>query len=167
MTVTQLKRFIIMLLLVAFQVLVLNHLQISGYGTPLIFVVILLYMPLGTLKASVLLWGFCTGLLVDIFNNTPGVASGAMTLAALIQPPLLKLIVPKDAAENIMPTMQTLGTWNYIRYMMIIFLIHHLIYFSLECFSLYHIIDATILMIASWISSVLLALLLENFRNKK
>ena len=33
-----------MLLLVAFQVLVLNHLQIMGYGTPLIFVVLLLYI---------------------------------------------------------------------------------------------------------------------------
>lgn len=156
-----------MLLLVAFQVLVLNHLQIMGYGTPLIYVVILLYMPMGSLKAGVLLWGFCTGFFVDIFNNTPGLASGAMTFAALIQPPLLKLIVPKDATEDLIPTMQTLGTWNYIRYMMIIFLMHHLMYFSLECFSLYHITDAALLMVASWISSVLLALLLENFRNKK
>ena len=59
-----------MLLLVAFQVLVLNHLQLFGYGTPLIFVVLLLYMPMGTTKAGILLWGFCTGLLVDIFTNT-------------------------------------------------------------------------------------------------
>jgi len=156
-----------MLLLVAFQVLVLNHLQLMGYGTPLIFVVILLYMPMGTLKAGVLLWGFCTGILVDIFTNTPGVASGAMTFAALIQPPLLKLLAPRDAAEDITPTMQNLGKWNYVRYMIIIFLVHHLVYFGLECFSLYHIADAALLMVASWGSSVLLALLLESFRKKK
>jgi len=156
-----------MLLLVAFQVLVLNHLQLMGYGTPLIFVVILLYMPMGTLKAGVLLWGFCTGILVDIFTNTPGVASGAMTFAALIQPPLLKLLAPRDAAEDIKPTMQNLGKWNYVRYMIIIFLVHHLVYFGLECFSLYHIADAALLMVASWGSSVLLALLLESFRKKK
>ena len=156
-----------MLLLVAFQVLVLNHLQLFGYGTPLIFVVLLLYMPLGTMKAGIILWGFCTGLLVDIFTNTPGVASGAMTVAALIQPSVLKLLAPRDAAEDITPTMQTLGKWNYIRYMMIIYLIHHLVYFGLECFSLYHMADAVLLMAASWTSSILMALLLESFRKKK
>lgn len=156
-----------MLLLVAFQVLVLNHLQLFGYGTPLIFVVLLLYMPMGTMKAGILLWGFCTGLLVDIFTNTPGVASGAMTSAAMIQPSVLKLLAPRDAAEDITPTMQTLGRWNYIRYMMIIYLIHHLVYFGLECFSLYHMTDAVLLMAASWASSILMALLLESFRKKK
>lgn len=156
-----------MLLLVAFQVLVLNHLQLFGYGTPLIFVVLLLYMPMGTMKAGIILWGFCTGLLVDIFTNTPGVASGAMTVAALIQPPVLKLLAPRDVAEDITPTMQTLGKWNYVRYMMIIYLIHHLVYFGLECFSLYHMSDAVLLMAASWTSSILMALLLESFRKKK
>lgn len=156
-----------MLLLIAFQVLVLNHLQLFGYGTPLIFVVLLLYMPMGTMKAGIILWGFCTGLLVDIFTNTPGVASGAMTVAALIQPSVLKLLAPRDAAEDITPTMQTLGKWNYIRYMMIIYLIHHLVYFGLECFSLYHMADAVLLMAASWTSSILMALLLESFRKKK
>ena len=133
-----------MLLLVAFQVLVLNHLQLFGYGTPLIFVVLLLYMPMGTMKAS-----------------------GAMTFAAMIQPSVLKLLAPRDAAEDITPTMQTLGRWNYIRYMMIIYLIHHLVYFGLECFSLYHMTDAVLLMAASWASSILMALLLESFRKKK
>ena len=35
-----------MLLLIAFQVLMLNHLQISGYGTPIIIACMILYMPL-------------------------------------------------------------------------------------------------------------------------
>ena len=156
-----------MLLLVAFQVLVLNHLQLMGYGTPLIYVVLLLYMPMGAMKTGVLLWGFCTGMLVDMFTNTPGVASGAMTFTALIQPPLLKIMAPREAPEDITPNMQNMGTWNYVRYMMIIFLMHHLIYFALECFSIYHITDAALLMAASWSSSILLALLLETFRKKK
>lgn len=156
-----------MLLLIAFQVLMLNHLQISGYGTPIIIACMILYMPLGSLKASVLLWGFCTGMIVDIFSNTPGVASGAMTFAALIQPPLLKLMAPRDAAEDIKPTMQTMGTANYIRYTMIIFLAHHVVYYGMECFSLYHITDVIVLMLTSWVSSVLIALLLETFRRTK
>jgi len=156
-----------MLLLVAFQVLMLNHLQISGYGTPIIIACMLLYMPMGSMKAGVLLWGFCTGMLVDIFSNTPGVASGAMTFAGLIQPPLLKLMAPRDAAEDIVPTLQTMGKWNYVRYTMILFAMHHLVYFGLECFSFYHIADVIMLMLTSWVSSVLMALLLETFRRTK
>ena len=156
-----------MLLLVAFQVLVLNHLQLMGYGTPLIIACLLLYMPMGTMKAGALLWGFCAGMLLDIFSNTPGVASGAMTFVALIQPPLLKLMAPRDAAEDITPTMQTMGKWNYVRYTMIIFLMHHVVYFGLECFSVYQIADVALLMLTSWVTSVLLALLLESFRRTK
>lgn len=164
---TLLKRLLVMLLLVAFQVLVLNHLNLSGYGTPIVIACMVLYMPMGSSKAGILLWGFCTGMLVDIFSNTPGVASGAMTFVALIQPPLLNLMVPRDAPEDVTPTIQAMGSGNYIRYTMILFLIHHLVYYSLECFSLYHMADAALLMLTSWISSVLLALLLETFRKKK
>lgn len=164
---TFLKRLVIMLLLVAFQVLMLNHMQISGYGTPLIFACMVLYMPLESMKTGILLWGFCTGMLVDIFSNTPGVASGAMTFAALIQQPLLKLTAPRDAPEDMEPTMQNMGTGNYTRYTMLLFLFHHLVYYMLESFSLYHVSDAVLLMLTSWSSSVLLALLLETFRRKK
>ena len=167
MIVVQLYRFLLMLLLVAVQVLILNHLQLWGYGTPLLFVALILYMPLGSSKAGALLWGFCTGLLIDIFSNTPGVASGAMTFAALVQPPLLGLMAPRDSAEDITPSAKTMGTWNYVRYVMIIMGMHHLVYFGLECFSIYHMEEAALLMLTSWISSVLLVLIIENFRHKK
>ena len=41
-----------MLLLVAFQVLMLNHLQISGYGTPIIIACMVLYMPLAPAEVT-------------------------------------------------------------------------------------------------------------------
>lgn len=166
MIISQLKRLMLVLLLVAVQVLVLNHLQFRGYGTPLLYVVLLIYMPQGTSRVGALLWGFCTGLLVDVFTGTPGVASGAMTFAALIQPPLLELMVPRDAAEDITPSAKTMGTWNYVRYVMIVFLMHHLVFFMLESFSYFHIADAALAMGASWVGSVVLALTVETFRKR-
>jgi len=163
---TLLKRLLNMLLLLSFQVLILNHVQISGYGTPLVFACMILYMPMGSVRTGILLWGFCTGMLVDIFSNTPGVASGSMTFAALIQQPLLRLTVPRDAPENIEPSMQNMGTGNFVRYAMLLMLFHHLVYYGLESFSLYHMTDAVLLMLTSWVSSVLLALFLEAFRRK-
>lgn len=54
---TLLKRLLNMLLLLAFQVLILNHVQISGYGTPLVFACMILYMPMGSVRTGILLWG--------------------------------------------------------------------------------------------------------------
>lgn len=167
MITKQLKRFMLMLLLVAVQVLVLNHVQFMGYGTPLLYVLLLIYLPMGTSRTSALLWGFSTGLIVDILSNTPGIASGAMTFAALIQPPLLNLIVPRDAPEDLVPSAQNMGNRIFIRYAMIVFFMHHLVYFTLACFSFYHIADAALYTITSWVTSMLLALAVEPFRKKK
>ena len=156
-----------MLALVALQVLVLNHVQLWGYGTPLICIALLLYMPMGTSRISTLLWAFTMGLVVDIFSNTPGISSGALTLTAMIQPSLLELMAPRDSAENILTTYQSMGRWNHVRYIMILLFIHHLTYFMLEAFSIFNIRQTLLYMSASWVMSLLVILLLEGFRGKE
>lgn len=163
---TFLIRLLQMLALVALQVLVLGHIQLWGYATPIIVPLLLAYMPLGTSRISTMLWAFCAGLIVDIFSNTPGVCSGAMTFTAMLQPPLLGLMVPRDSAEDITPTYATMGTWNHIRYVFILFLLHHTAYFMLEAFSFYSMRDTAIYMGSSLAMSFAIALLLEGFRKK-
>lgn len=160
-------RLLQMLLLVAAQVLALNHMQLWGYGTPLIFVSLLVYMPLGASRISTLLWAFCTGLLVDVFSNTPGVACGAMTFVAMLQPPLLKLMVPRDAAEDVQPTYRSMGRWNHARYIFLLYLIHHCCFYMLESFSFFNWKEVLLAFGSSLLSSVLIALSIENFRNSK
>ena len=84
MLVTQLIRLLQMLGLVALQVLVMNHVHLLGYATPLIYVAFLLYFPLNTSRVEILLWSFALGLTIDIFSNTPGIASSAMTLTGMV-----------------------------------------------------------------------------------
>ena len=167
MIITLFIRLAQMLLLISLQVLVLNQIHLWGYGSPMIYPLILIFMPLGTSRVSTLLWGFCTGLLVDVFSNTPGVGSGAMTFVALIQPPILRIMVPRDASEDIRPTYRSMGRWNHIHYVLLVFGLHHLIYFLLESFSFFHLQDAAISMVVSWATSVLLAFAIERIRNDK
>lgn len=156
-----------MLALVAVQVLVLNHVRLWGYCAPMIHVTLLLYFPLGSSRTCTLLWAFVTGLIVDIFSNTPGVGSGAMVLAAMAQPGLLALMAPRDSADNMQPNYHTMGVRNHVTYVMLIFLIHHLAYFMLESFSLANIILTLLDMSGSWALSVLLALTIEGLRGKR
>jgi rod shape-determining protein MreD len=54
-----------------------------------------------TPKWALLLWSFALGLAIDVFSNTPGLASGSMTLIGIIQPYLLELFVPRDSIDDL------------------------------------------------------------------
>lgn len=156
-----------MLFLLAVQVLVLNHIHLWGMGTPFIIVLLLVYMRLGTGRVSTLFWGFTIGLLTDIFCNTPGMCSAAMTFVALLQPPLLRMMAPRDCIDDMLPSYGTMGTWNHIRYVLLLLLFFHLVYFALECFSYYHIEQAAISLGISYAASAFIALAAEALRRNK
>jgi len=167
MILTFLIRLVQMLALVAVQVLVLNHIHLWGMGTPMISVLLLVYMRLGTKRVPTLLWGFCIGLLTDIFSNTPGVGAGAMTFVALLQPPLLQLMVPRDCVEDLLPSYTSMGVWNHIRYVLLLLLLYHLAYFTLESFSYFHLQQVAISMGISYVASAVIVLALESLRSGK
>ena len=95
------NRLIMFVTLLLVQVLVLNHVWLFNVATPLLYVFFVITFPRNSAKGEVLAWSFCLGLMVDLFSNTPGMASGTMTLVALLQPYLLELFVPRDSAENL------------------------------------------------------------------
>ena len=82
------------------QVLILNHIHLFDVAIPLLYVYFTITFQRGTPKWMILLWSFALGLAIDVFSNTPGLASGSMTLIAAIQPYLLELFVPRDSADN-------------------------------------------------------------------
>lgn len=164
---TLLKRLAQLFLLLALQVLILNHMSLWGTGTPMIGVLLLVYMPMNTSRTAAMLWGFSLGLLTDIFSNTPGMGSAAMTLAAMLRPSILDMQAPKDAPEDLLPTYHSMGIWSHVRYVFSLFLVHHTCYFMLESFSITHIQLACIHLLASMGTSLLLAFSLETVRDTK
>ena len=80
----QIRLFLIFIVLAVLQVLIANHIHLFHFATPLLYVYLPLVMRRGALRWAMLLWAFSMGLLMDTFNNTPGVASGSMTLVALL-----------------------------------------------------------------------------------
>ena len=60
-------------------------------------------------KWGILLWSFALGVTVDALSNTPGVAAASLTLIGAVQPYFMELFVQRDAAENLMPSLKTLG----------------------------------------------------------
>ena len=162
-----LKRLAWALILLAIQVLILDQVHPWGYGAPLLCPLIIITLPMGTSRSAALLWGFGVGFVADIFAGTSGISSAAMTLIALIQPPLLELMAPRDSEEELHPSFSTIGRWNYLQFIALLLLLHHLVYFALEGLSYFHIVDIAISMGVSYAASLLLIILVEHVRNPK
>lgn len=126
------------IILVLVQVLVFNHIHLFGYATPLLYVYFDLPARRGFSKWALLLWAFLLGICVDIFSNTPGLASASMTLIALIQPYLLELFVPRDSPEDLKPSFASLGAAKYMFYTFILVFIYCIVFFLLEIFSFFN-----------------------------
>ena len=165
MIVTTLKRMAWALLLLMLQVLVLDQVHPWGYGAPLVCSLIVITLPLGTSRSEALLWGFGVGLVADIFAGTPGIGSAAMTLVGLVQPPLLELMAPRDSDEELPPSFSAMGRWNYLQFIALLLLLHHVVYFGLEGFSYFRLEDIAISMGVSYAASLLIILLIEKVRN--
>ena len=166
MIIKSLQRLLWMLSLVAAQMMVFNNIHLFGYATPLPFVYLLLLFPLGTERWTILLWGFVCGLLCDIPSLTLGVGMASMTLIAFIQPPLLELMAPKDAVEDMQPGIASMGFWSFFHYSAMLTMVFVLVYFLLQVFNFFHPLDFLISMSSSWVLTFLFCLFFEALRHK-
>lgn len=129
-----------MIVLVLLQALVLNHIHLFYCATPMLYLVLPLHFGNMQARWSALLWCFCTGLLVDIFSNTPGVAAGSLTFIGLLQPYVLTLFTSKEEDGETLPSAKTLGWWKFFSYAFILVLIYCFLFFTLETFSFFNVV---------------------------
>ena len=148
------------------QVLVLNHIHLFNYATPLPYIYILFLFPHNHPKWKLLLWAFSMGICVDMFSNTPGVATTSLTFVAMLYPFLLEWFIVRENTEDLTPSMKELGVGRYILFVFILVLIYCLLFFTLETFSffnwqqwLYNIGGSTIL-------TIVFVLVLDNLRKR-
>jgi rod shape-determining protein MreD len=133
-----LKRLGLFALFFLIQVLVLGRICLFHYATPLFYVYFIALFPRNHEKWAILLWGFLLGLCIDIFSNTPGLAATSLTVIAAVQPYYLELYVPRDSADNLKPSMLTLGPLKFTYYIVPMVLVYCLLFFSLEMFTFFN-----------------------------
>lgn len=143
------------------QVIVLGRIHLFHYATPLFYVYFVTMFPRNYPKWSVLLWSFLLGLVIDIFSNTPGLAASVMTLLAAIQPYYLELYVPRDSADNLQPSMKTLGPVKYAYYMVPMVLLYCLLFYSLEMFTFFNVFYWLMCVVGSSLLTIVLIFTFE------
>ena len=144
----------------------LNHINLYGCATPFLYVYFILLFRRDFPKWAVLLWSFFLGLCIDIFSNTPGVAAASTTFLGLLQPYLLNLFVPRDKADDLLPSMKSLGVARYVYYVIISVLIYNLLFFSIEAFSFFNWQQWLCNIGGSTALTIILILTIESVRRK-
>lgn len=124
--------------LVLLQALILNNVHIAGYATPFLYIYIILKANSDISRNALMLWAFALGLTVDIFSDTPGINASASVFLAFVRPTLLRLFVPRDMIEGIIPGLGSIGLYPFLKYLAFGTLMHHALLLGLEYFSLAH-----------------------------
>lgn len=148
------------------QVLVLNHIHLFNCATPLLYIYMVLVFPLNYPKWAVLLWSFVLGLTVDTFTNTPGMAAASLTFVAAIQPYYFRLFVPRDAAEDLRPSFRNIGITKFTFYVTTLTLLFCLLFFTLESFSFFNLLQWVWCVVGSTVLTTVLVLTIESVRRK-
>jgi rod shape-determining protein MreD len=155
-------------LVVLFQVLVMDNVMINGYMIPYVYLLFILLMPFETPRWLQLLAGFVLGLTLDIFSNTPGLHTSATVLAAFARGHILDLLAPREGYEpETFPRIHYYGLTWFLKYTFIIIFIHHLALFYLEVFQLKDFFSILLRVILSSILSTSAIVLSQYFVFRK
>jgi len=131
------KYSLMWIVLILLQIMLFNHIQFSGLVNPYLYILFILLLPFDTPKYLLLILGFLLGLNVDIFCNTPGIHASATTVMAFARPAVINLISSRDTLDsNALPRMKQMGSAWFIRYTILLVLLHHLFLFYVEVFTL-------------------------------
>ena len=124
--------------LVLLQALILNKVHIAGVATPFLYIYMVLKWESDAGRNELMLWAFFLGLAVDVFSDTPGMNASATVLLAFLRPTLLRLFMPRDTVDVLIPSVRSMNPLPFLKYAAVGVLIHHTLLLSLEFFSLAH-----------------------------
>ena len=152
--------------LVLAHTLVFNHIHLMGYATPMPYVYALIILPHGTARWIYVVLGFCIGIVIDILSNTVGAAAAALTLVGLVTPLLLRTFAPDDKLEEeFIPSIKTMQWGGFLKLAVVVTLIHTLVFFLLETFSLFDALEILIKVGSSTALTVIFMMTFEKLRN--
>ena len=166
MNLDLLKNILSFVVLLLVQVLVLNHIHLFGCATPLLYIYMVLLFHRDYPRWSKLVLSFVMGLLIDVFSNTPGVATASMTFMGLIQPYLLGLFLQRDSPDDLKPTMKSLVFTKFVLYTLISVVLYCILFFTLETFNFFNWLQWLECIGGSAALTIILIIVIENLRKR-
>ncbi len=168
-TINIIKRFFIIVLI---QVLILKQINIGwggfNYIHLFIYPLFILLIPLKTKRFLLILVAFITGIIVDMFYDTPGLHAGSLVFMAYMRRYILKFLEPVEGYNvDTSPTIWTFGLDWFLIYSSVLVFLNLLWYFSMEAFSFQYTSIVLLRTIFSFIFSEVIIVLYVAILNPK
>lgn len=149
-------------LLMAIQLLVLNHVYLGGYVMPMLYVLFVLMLPTDMGRIPMLLTAFGTGFLVDVMNNMLGFHALACTLLAMMRILFADRILTRGEPVTIeVPSIYTVTPQYFISYLMLMLGMFYLVFFTVELFGFRSFGGVILATVASTVVTTLMAVLYQ------
>ena len=155
-------------LLMALQLLVLNHVYLGGFVMPMLYVLFILMLPTGMKRIPLLLIAFGTGLLVDVMNNMLGFHALACTVVAMMRILFADRILTRGEPVVVdTPGIYSVTPQYFISYLMLMLGAFFLVFYTVELFGFRSFGGVLLATICSTVVTTLMAVLYQYIFLKK
>lgn len=155
------------LLIIFFQVLLFDNIQISGYLNIIIYPLFLVLLPFNVSNLISLLVGALLGFTADVLNSSSGVYSIVFILLGYLRPFLLKIFTKSDYIDTpSMPLSGVMGVWVFFRYLFVMMFLMFVVVTFLERLTLEFMWVAMIKIVISSVVSTIVVYFIQLPLNK-
>ena len=117
----------------ALQIFLMRNMVLFDVSFCFVYIAFILLLPFDTSPVFLLLIGFSTGLLVDVFYDTLGIHAAASSLVAYLRPYVIRFNTPRGGYEqNARLSLQSLGIEWFAPYSLLLIFLHHAVLFFVE-----------------------------------
>ncbi len=120
------------------QVFILNHVDFLGYVNPYLYIIFILFLPIGMKQWKVLILSFLLGLVMDIFDDSGGIHTSACLVIAYFRPFFLQTSFGLSFDNRTINFYRSPFKERFL-YILLMVLVHHLVLFSLVFFDFSHV----------------------------
>ncbi|MRG47739.1 rod shape-determining protein MreD [Chitinophaga sp. SYP-B3965] len=158
-----LRNIIRFILLILFQVVVLDRILIEQHVNPYLYMLFILLLPFNLPRPALQLLGFLLGITLDMFSDTFGLHAAACVFIAYLRPFILNILSPQGGFEVTQrtPSVTSMGTSQYAIYVSVLVLLHNIVYFCLSVFSFADPLYLLLKIVLSTVVSLFLVLIYE------
>lgn len=145
-------------LLVLVQVLVFNRLNFFGYINPMVYILFLYWYPIKEHRAAFIGLSFLLGLAVDFFSDTMAIHAASTVTIAYLRPAIMRFVFGINYEFQSFKLSNSTKAQQFT-FLALLILVHHLVFFSLEIFSIANFVLIVKKVLTNGMASLILCLL--------
>ncbi|MBO4870931.1 MAG: rod shape-determining protein MreD [Muribaculaceae bacterium] len=167
MTKTIIQFVILAIVLILVQAVCIKII-LFNVAVPFVFIYLILRLPMNWHTNIILTVAFLTGLMVDVFGNTPGMNALSCTVVAGVRHTVFNIFVPREnEMADPIPSIQTMGLGVYAKYMITLVFIYCTLIFFIQAFTLRDVLLTFERILASTLLTALILLGVDSLVSTK